>query len=187
MSILYLRNFLQIGWRAAATILPQILVKRVLMRRLVLFTIILLLSFGPFRSVQAQGLSGAGECRTYTKEASEQALTELTRHQEAFIKFRTRQMAENVPPQLIDQTQTIISDYERAIDLTEQTLEGKLTQAEWGEGQESLQLLPPCDTANQTQMADGVSGQRLIGLVVVLLVVGGAILAVIYRKRVSKK
>jgi hypothetical protein len=127
----------------------------------------------------------SAECRKYTEEASRDSLQELSQHQDLYLNFRTRQMAENVSQQLIDQTQVIISDYQRAIEITKQTLDGELSQAEWQAALAPLQLLPPCNVDVTPVSGNDSSSQRLIGLLMVILVVGVTIFTVIYQRRTS--
>jgi len=127
----------------------------------------------------------ADQCRNHTEEASEAALQELHDHQKLYLNFRTRQIAENVPPQLVDQTQQIISDHQTAIDLTEQTIEGELSQDEWRSSLAELRLLPPCD-ATTTQISDSdTSRNRILGVLIMIIILGIIVSIVIYRIRLS--
>lgn len=126
------------------------------------------------------------QCRNYTQEASEDSLQELNEHQKLYLNFRTRQIAENVPPQLVDRTQLIISDYQTAIALTEQAIAGKMSQNEWRSSLAELRLLPPCNaTTTQISKSDS-SRNRILGGLIMITILGIIVSIVIYRIRLSR-
>ncbi len=145
-----------------------------------------LLEWSIYNDVRAfQGLPGDNDCRIYTEEASEQALEELNEQQALYIKFRSRQISENVPQSYIDQTQAIISDYERAIELTQSALNNEISQIDWQKALAPLQLSPSCTAGDTSTTQNEATGQKLIGFLMVLIVVGGIVIAIIYRKRAA--
>jgi|GEM_PF-5518265 len=138
-----------------------------------------------YASPMFQG-SIADQCRNHTQEASEDSLQELKEHQKLYLNFRTRQISENVPPQLVDQTQLIISDHQTAIVLTEQAIAGELSQDEWRSSLAELRLLPPCDAITTQISKSDSSRNRILGGLIIITILGVIVSIVIYRIRLSR-
>ena len=158
------------------------------MRKLGLLILIGLVLAGSFHNEAwaFQGLPGDNECRIYAEEASEQALDELNQQQALHIRFRSRQMSENVPQRYIDQTQAIITDYKRAIELTQSALDNEISQTAWRKALTPLQLSPACSAGSDsaTRQNEAV-GQKFIGFLLILIVIGGSVVVVIYRRQAA--